>query len=52
LLILTASVPVIKLELNFTGLTEDLKVAPVKIGKIKTIKIDLVLIDQENNGVQ
>lgn len=43
LLIATASVPVIKLELNFGGLSEDLKIAPLKIGKITSIKIDIVI---------
>lgn len=42
-LIATASVPVIKLELNFEGLSEDLKIAPLKIGKITSIKIDIVI---------
>ena len=42
-LIATASVPVIKLELNFGGLSEDLKIAPLKIGKITSIKIDIVI---------
>ena len=45
LLILTASVPVIKLELDFAGLGEDLKVSQLKIGHIRSIKIDLVLND-------
>ncbi len=45
LLILTASVPVVKLELSFAGLAEDLKISEVKFGKIKSIKIDIVLND-------
>lgn len=44
-LILTASVPVIKLEMNFDKLAEDLKLGEVKVGKIKQIKIDLVMHD-------
>ncbi len=54
-LILTASVPVIKLEMGFAGLAEDFKsfvgqsegsqMEPVKIGKIKSMKIDLVMND-------
>lgn len=47
LLILTASVPVVKLELSFAGLAEDLKISEVKFGKIKSIKIDIVLNDQD-----
>jgi len=39
-------VPVIKLELSFSGLVQDMKVPQVKIGKITCIKIDLVLHDQ------
>lgn len=34
-LILTASVPVVKLEMNFERLAEDLKLGHVKVGKIK-----------------
>ena len=45
LLISTASIPVIKLEMAFAGLAEDLKKPEVKIGKIKSIKIDLVMND-------
>jgi len=50
-LIATASVPVIKLELNFGGLSEDLKIAPLKIGKITSIKIDIVINSQETNQI-
>jgi poly(A) polymerase Pap1 len=48
-LIATAFVPIIKLELNFEGLSEDLKIAPLKIGKITSIKIDIVLNSQDGN---
>jgi len=48
-LIATASVPIIKLELSFGGLSEDLKIAPLKIGKISSIKIDIVLNSQNGN---
>ena len=41
-LIATASVPAIKLEVNFDKLAVDLKIDPKPVGKIKTIKIDLV----------
>jgi DNA polymerase sigma len=44
--ILTASVPVVKLELSFAELAEDLKIPEVRFGKIKSIKIDLVIHDQ------
>lgn len=48
-LIATASIPVIKLELSFGGLVDDLKITPLKIGKITSIKIDLVLNSQDAN---
>ena len=50
-LISTASVPVIKLELNFEGLSEDLKIAQLKIGKITSIKIDIVINSQDANEI-
>ena len=47
---MTASVPVVKLELNFAGLAEDLKIGALKFGKIVSIKIDLVINDIESNN--
>ena len=48
-LIATASIPVIKLELSFGGLVDDLKIAPLKIGKISSVKIDIVINSQDAN---
>lgn len=54
-LIPSASVPVIKLEMQFTCLLEDLastrggstSVGDLKIGKIKQTKIDLIINDNQ-----
>ena len=45
--ILTASVPVVKLEISFAALASDLKIpGGVKIGHVKSVKIDLVIHDR------
>ena len=39
--------PVIKLEMYFNELGTDLKRDPPKIGKIKSVKIDLIINDNQ-----
>jgi hypothetical protein len=50
-LIATASVPVIKLEVSFEKLYKDLKIDPLPVGKIKSIKIDLIFNDPASDSI-
>jgi len=44
-------VPVIKLEISFDKLAKDLKIEPRQVGKIKSIKVDLIFNELGNESI-
>jgi hypothetical protein len=44
-------VPVIKLEISFEKLATDLKIEPRLVGKIKSIRVDLIFNEVGNESI-